>query len=311
MTGAAATSRDRVLILGGSGFLGSHVADAFSDADFDVVVFDRAPSPHIRPSQTMVVGDLLDIDAVRRVTEGCRFVLNFAGIADIGDANRDAVRTASVNVLGTVHTLEAASRAGVERYCFASTVYVYAAQGGMYKASKQAAECFIEAFHREHGLEFTILRYGTLYGRRADARNRVHVMLRAALEAKHIDYPGSAGATREFIHVEDAAKLTLRATIGDYANRHLILTGQEKLTIGELLETIRELMGRKITWSCASTEPAGHYMLTPYAFQPQLGHKLVPDDYIDLGQGLLDCLSELVESSEQFPADITGPTQIR
>ena len=100
---------------------------------------------------------------------------------------------------------------------------------------------------------------------------------------------------REFIHVRDAAQLSVQILGPQYVNRHLVLTGQEKYKVRELLEIICEIMGNKVDVSWADEEPAGHYQLTPYAFMPQVGHKMVPSDYVDLGQGLLDCLAAIGE----------------
>jgi len=304
-------SNKKVIVFGASGFLGSHVADALTGAGYEVRLFDLKPSVYQLPTQEMVVGDIADLGAVCEAAKGCRYVLHFAGIADIADANEDPPITAAVNVVGTVNTLEAARRADAERYLFASTVYVYTKYGAMYKASKQAAECFVETFQEEHGLDYTVLRYGTLYGRRADNRNRIHSLLKQAFETGSIEYTGSIDAVREFIHVRDAAALTVRALEGEYRNRHLILTGQEKMTIGELLGMIRELMPGEIPWSCRENDSTGHYLVTPYSFQPRLGHKLVPDSFIDLGQGLLDCLNEFLETSGTVSEETIVPSQER
>ena len=83
------------------------------------------------------------------------------------------------------------------------------------------------------------------------------------------------------------------------------------MTIGELLAMIRELMPGEVPWSCRENDSTGHYFITPYSFQPRLGHKLVPENYIDLGQGLLDCLNEFLEASGQVSEEIVVPGPIR
>lgn len=285
----------RVTVVGGSGFLGSHTADALTDAGYDVTIFDRAESRWRRPDQTMIVGDILDSDAVHAAVDGADFVYHYAGIADIGAAQVDPCRTSQVNVTGTINVLEAARNAGCRRFVFASTVYVYSGHGGFYRASKQAAESFIQTYSQEFGLDYTILRYGTLYGRRADDHNRIHRMLREAASTGAIKYPGSGEAVREFIHVRDAAMLSVKVLEPEFANRHLVLTGQEKYSVKDLLSIIKEIMQNKIEVSWANDEPVGHYQLTPYSFMPEIGHKMVPSDFVDLGQGLLDCLTEILE----------------
>jgi len=289
------TEQGNVLVLGGSGFLGSHVADALSGAGWRVRIFDQIASPWLRSDQEMRLGDLMDADAVADAARGCKHVYNFAGIADIDDAKNRPLDTAALNVLGNVHALEAARLAGAQRFVFASSVYVYSEAGSFYRASKQSAERFVEAYHERYGLPYTIVRYGSLYGRRADSRNGIWQLLRQAVEKRSITYAGSGDAMREYIHVTDAARLSVRLLGPDYANRHIILTGQERMQVKNLLRMISEMVAGGVEFHFGNKSADGHYVMTPYAFNPKVGHKLVADDYVDLGQGLLDCLAEIHE----------------
>ncbi len=284
-----------VVVFGGSGFLGSHVADALTDAGYRVRIFDRSPSSYLREGQQMVVGDIMDRDAVARAAQGCDYVYNFAGIADIDDAKDRPLDTANANIIGNLHALEAAHAAGAKRFIFASTVYVYSESGSFYRASKQAAERFVEAYYERYQLPFSILRYGSLYGRRADQRNGIYRLLKQALDKRTISYEGSADAMREYIHVRDAARLSARILSDEFANRHLILTGQERMPVKNLMGMISEMIPGGVQLSFGGKRDEGHYVMTPYAFHPKVGHKLVANDYVDLGQGLLDCLAELHE----------------
>ena len=297
-------TKEKVIVYGGSGFLGSHVADALSDAGYKVLIFDCVPSPYLRPDQEMYLGDLLDEVAVVAAAEGCKFAYNFAGLADIDDAKDRPVDTVKLNILGNVHVLEAARLAEVKRYVFASTVYVYSETGSFYRASKQASERFVEAYQERYGLSYTILRYGSLYGRRADMRNGIYRLLKQALQERRISYTGSGDAMREYIHVTDAARLSVKILDSDYENRHLILTGQERMTVKNLMTMIAEMMPGGAEIDFAECKHYGHYVMTPYAFHPKIGHKMIATDHVDLGQGLLDCLAELHESiySEQQKA---------
>jgi UDP-glucose 4-epimerase len=126
---------ESVLILGGSGFLGSHVADALSDDGYFVKIFDTVPSKYLRSGQEMIVGNILDLVAVTRAAEGCSYIYNFAGLADIDSAKDRPIETLQLNVLGNAHALEAARTVGAKRFVFASTVYVYSEAGSFYRAS--------------------------------------------------------------------------------------------------------------------------------------------------------------------------------
>lgn len=288
-------SKDSVLVLGGSGFLGSHVADALEQFGFYVKIFDRCFSPYKSRTQEMIVADLMDLDAVVKAAQGCRYIYNFAGLADIDRAKHCPIETVQLNVLGNVHALEAAKATQVERFIFASSVYVYSDVGSFYSASKLASERYVEAFHERYNLNYTILRYGSLYGRRADSRNGIYRFLKQALEQNKMIYKGMPYAVREYIHVMDAARLSVKVLEAQYVNNHYILTGQERMLVKDFLKMIAEIMPQEVEIEFDDHTAYGHYEMTPYAFHPKLGHKLTDTCYIDLGQGLLDCLSELHE----------------
>lgn len=286
-------SNEVAIVYGASGFLGSHVADALSTAGYRVRLFDRRPSPYQSGDQEMVIGDIMDFDQVTEAAKGTDVVYNFAAIADIDEAHDKPLATATINVLGNMHALEAARLAGARRFVFASTVYVYSESGSFYRASKQAAERFIETYHERYGLDYSILRYGSLYGRRADARNGIYRMLHEAVASHSITYRGTGEAIREYIHVEDAARMSVQVLAPEFANRHLTLTGQERLRIKDVMTMISEIMPWKIALNFDEGNAVHHYEVTPYAFQPRIGRKLVLNEHVDLGQGLLDCLRDI------------------
>lgn len=287
--------KQKIVVYGGSGFLGSHVADALSDAGYDVRIFDKQFSPYLRQDQEMVVGDMMDLDAVTRASEGCEGAYNFVAITDLEEARQKPLEVTSLNIIGNLHALEAARRSGLKRFIFASTVYVYSGSGSFYRTSKQSCERFVETYQEEYGLAYTILRYGSLYGRRSDERNGIYRLLKQALETKAIVYEGNEEALREYIHVTDAARLSVQILSEEYKNRHLILTGSEKMKVKDLMRMIAEMIPGGASLEFREPQENGHYVMTPYTFQPRVGHKLVSNDYVDLGQGLLDCFSDLHE----------------
>ncbi|MCH9639381.1 MAG: NAD(P)-dependent oxidoreductase [Betaproteobacteria bacterium] len=294
---------ETVIVFGASGFLGSHVADALTNAGYHVRLFDRSPSPFLKTDQEMVVGDIMNLDQVIQAVKGADIVYNFAAIADIDEAHNKPVATTTINVLGNTHVLEAARLANVRRFIFASSIYVYSESGSFYRASKQASERFTETYHDRYGLEYNILRYGSLYGRRSDKRNGIYRMLHEAIDQHSITYKGSGEAMREYIHVEDAARMSVQVLAPDYANRHLILTGQERLRIKDVMTMISEIMPWPVQLNYDDANIVHHYEMTPYAFQPRIGRKLVLNEHVDLGQGLLDCLREIHKDLEHTGED--------
>jgi UDP-glucose 4-epimerase len=287
----------KAIVFGGSGFVGSHVADALTAAGHCVTIFDCRPSRFAQPSQRVIAGNILDERHVMAAVADHDVVYNFAGLADLDDGATQPAETVRLNVLGCVNVLDAARAAGVARCVLASTIYVYSDAGGFYRASKQAAEMYVEEYQRRYGLDYTILRYGTLYGRRATEHNSVHRYLRQALDERRITACGTGDEVREYIHVEDAALASVRILDDEFRNQHVILTGHHAMRVSDLVSMIREIVGPDVTLDVTRV-PSGsaHYRLTPYTFRPKLARKLVSAYYVDLGQGLVDCLAAIAET---------------
>lgn len=290
----------KVIIFGGSGFLGSHVADVLTNKKYKVVILDKVKSPYIKKGQSMVIGNILDFKAVNKAMKGCDIVYNFAGIADIEDAKINPVETMNNNVIGNTILLECARKNKIERFVFASSIYVYSHHGSFYRASKQACELFIESYHEAYGLNYTILRYGSLYGPRAGMNNWLYQALREALTDKKITRFGDGEELREYIHVEDAARLSVEVLSKDYKNECVILSGYQQIKIKDLLIMIKEMLNnkieviyKKVSTKNKSANSREHYEMTPYSFKPRIAKKIISHHYLDLGQGILSALNDL------------------
>jgi UDP-glucose 4-epimerase len=286
----------KVLVTGGSGFLGSHVADALSAKGFDVVIFDKRISNYIQPGQKMIVGDMLDAEIAESATQGCDYIFHAAALADLNEARNKPVDTVRLNILGTVNFLEAARKFKVKRFVFASTVYVYSREGGFYRCSKQSCEAYIEEYFRRFGLEYTILRYGSLYGPRADQSNGVYRLLLHAVTNRYIRHIGNPDDAREYIHVEDATRLSVEALENKYANQHLVITGHYPMRLKDLFTMFSEIIGNRLDIEyIESPSHHSHYKVTPYAYNPSVGRKLTSNYYVDMGQGILQILDQLYQ----------------
>lgn len=286
-------SKSRVVVIGGSGFLGSHLADALSDAGHSVVVFDAAPSCWLRNDQEMVLGDVMNPEDLAGAVRGASHVFHLAGIADIKEASSRPLDVVRTNIIGSTNVIEAALAAGVRRLIFASTVYVYSQQGSFYRVSKQAVESLLETYQKEFGLEYTILRYGSLYGPRSQEWNGLRRYVTQAVRTGVLRYPGTGEERREYIHVKDAAKLSIDAMRGEYANTCLTLTGAQVHTSRELVTLIKEIMGGNLEIHFApELFTADHYSITPYRYSPKAAKKIVPTTFYDLGQGVLELIEE-------------------
>jgi UDP-glucose 4-epimerase len=246
----------RVLLTGGAGFIGSHVADRLVDGGIVPRIFDLRPSPYHGGEVESIAGDLLDLDALAEAMAGCDAVAHLAAMADVDEVARCPERAESVNARGTFNVLEAARRAGVRRVVYASTIWVYppAAQefdedsglthpAHLYTATKLAGEMYCRSFAELSDLEFTILRFGIPYGPRARKEAVVPIFVDKALNGEPLTIAGDGSQSRRFVYVEDLADGVVRALQPIAANRVYNLVGEEEMTIRQLAELVRDEVG--------------------------------------------------------------------
>jgi len=286
----------KVIVFGGAGFLGSHVADALSQAGHDVIIYDLEESRYLKSTQKMVVGDILDEKRVGEAMKGVDVAYNFAGVADIDEAMNAPIETVKQNILGNTILLEAARKENIKRFVYASTIYVYSDSGSFYRCSKYACELYIEAYQKQYGLDYTVLRYGTIYGSRTDEKNSVYRFLTQAMTEGSISYSGNGEEVREYISATDAAQASIEILDDEFRNEHVIFTGHHPMKVNELFTMIKEMLKKDIKIEYVQPESENsmhHYTMTPYTFIPKVGKKYVKHYYTDMGQGLLICMQEI------------------
>jgi UDP-glucose 4-epimerase len=241
----------RVLVTGGSGFIGSHVVDAALRAGHEVRIFDLVDSPY-RSDVDVVLGDLGDVDALGEAANGCDAVLHFAAVSDVNKVVEDPLHAATVNVQGTANVLEAAKEESVQRVVYASTIWVYggtnvplvdedtplATPEHYYTETKRAGEDLCRA----SGIEHTILRLGIPYGPRARPATVLAAFVARAEAGSALTIAGDGRQSRRFVYVEDLAEGVVAALSPVAADRTFNLVGGESVTIRELADSVRELV---------------------------------------------------------------------
>ena len=285
----------KVLVIGGAGFLGSHVADTLTAQGYLVSIFDYEKSKYLQTSQTMIIGDISDRASIRNAIKGMDIVFHFAAVADIKEAAQNPERTAQLNIMWTMYILEACRAFNIKRFIYSSTIYVYTAHGSFYRSTKQACELLIDNYRQEYGLDFTVLRYGSLYGKRANHFNFIHNSIKQALTEGKITRKGNGTEKRAYINIIDAAKATVKALDEEYKNKHLMITGNQTIQVKELLNMMKEIMNNQIAVEYIEGQMEGHYKITPYSFKPIVAQKLSLRNSYDLGQGLLETIYAVYE----------------
>ncbi len=287
----------KAVVFGGSGFLGSYVADELSRRDYRVVIADRVKSPYLRTSQEFIEVDILNRESVEKAIEDANFVYNFVAVANLDEAIGKPMDTMTINVIGNMNILEACrNNRTVERFIYASSAYALSEDGSFYGISKRTSEKIIEEYYKRYGLKYSIIRYGSVYGERASHNNYIYNLISKALETGKLEYKGDGEDVREYIHVVDTARLSVDILENiEFENEHLILTGLEKMKRVELLTMINEILGNKLEIVNIDRDYFGHYKITPYAFHPTVAKKLVANPFVDLGQGLLEVIRTISE----------------
>ena len=97
--------------------------------------------------------------------------------------------------------------------------------------------------------------------------------------------------------MQDAARLSVDILSDEYASRHVLLTGTERLLIREVMAMIAEIAPDRPEINIKPSTSELHYSMSPYSFQPRLGQKLTARNFVDLGQGILDCFEEAHEQA--------------
>ncbi len=248
----------QVAVIGGGGFIGSHVVDHLVAAGHRVRVVD--PGPRWRnPAARYHELDLFDEAGLAAALAGCRAVFHLAGASDVNQVAADPVGAVRLNVEGTARVLECARQQECERVLLASTVWVYGATAGdgertedatvdlaraghVYVSTKLAAELLVHSYREMYGRHYTILRYGIPYGPRMRDVLVVARFVRAALAGEPITIAGTGEQQRNYVYVGDLADAHVRALSAAAADQVLALEGGTPVSVREIADTVRELI---------------------------------------------------------------------
>jgi UDP-glucose 4-epimerase len=282
----------KVLVIGGSGFLGSRVSDFLSKNGYKVTILDKKKSIWINKNQSFIKGDISNVNSLKKAIKGKRYVYNFAAISDIEESNSKLLKTAHINIICNLKILQICKNFNVKRFIFASTVYTHSKQGGYYRVSKQSAELFIEEFCKRNNLNYTILRYGSIYGPRANKNNGINKIVSKAINKKKLEYGGSSQAKRRFIHIDDASILSVDILKNKYSNSNVLVTGNKNYNLKKVLYLIKKKTGIKSKILFKNYKNQDHYNISPYSYIPQKDKLLKKNKFISLEKYFDDILKK-------------------
>lgn len=245
----------KILVTGGSGFIGGHIVDKLVGHDYGVRVFDMSP-PH-RNDVEFFKDDLLNDQAIIRACKDVEAIFHLGAIADVGVALSYPKWCLTVNEIGTINVLQAATAQEVERIILASTTWVYGRTRRivsedtpipmpehLYTKTKIGQEQLVYAWHEHYGLPYTILRYDIPYGPRMRSNMAIDIFVRRAMRNQPITIYGDGNQGRCFVYVEDLADGNVAALQQKGKNQVFNLAGRDFITINQIVDELRMIFGK-------------------------------------------------------------------
>jgi len=253
----------RVLVTGGSGFIGRRVVRALLDDGAEVTVADKRPFPgDSLPSDRvrMVLGDLCDPAVVAEAVQpGTDVIIHLAAVTRVLLSIEDPAATHRLNVEVTANLLEQARIQGVKTFLFASTNAVTGDVGQAtineqialrpltpYGATKAAAEMLIGAYAACYGMTGCSLRFSNVYGPGMEEKDSfIPRLMRAARDGTGVQVYGDGTQVRDLVHVDDIVAGMFAAWRAGYSGP-LILGAGESVTVNDMVDAARRITGAEI-----------------------------------------------------------------
>lgn len=258
----------KCLILGGGGFLGSHLSEALLAQGFTVRIFDRPNLYHFKSYQgndavEWVEGDFVNREHVAHAVRGCDIIYHLVSTTLPRSSNENPAYDVETNVIGTLHLLEAAQKNRVRKIIFVSsggTVYGVPQEIPIkeshptepicsYGIGKLAIEKYLNLFHVLHGMEYCVLRLANPFGERqrvATAQGAVAVFLDKALRNQVIEIWGDGSVIRDYFHVSDAVSAMTKALAYEGSSRIFNIGSGVGQSLNEILDAIENLLGASV-----------------------------------------------------------------
>lgn len=258
---------EKILITGGAGFIGSHIADKFDNGNYEIIIVDNLVGGKIENIRYLNNYKFYEVDIrnrdelekVFKENENILYVFHEAAQVSVSVSVNDVYYDAEENVLGLINVLDMCKKYNVKKFLFASTAAAYGMPESEvssenskieplapYGLSKVFGENYIKMYNKLFGLDYIIFRYSNVYGPRQSAHGEAGVVsifndkIRANEEV-FID--GDGEQTRDFIYVKDVANANYLAAIENIKNITMNVSTNEKTSVNELFNTMKKYLG--------------------------------------------------------------------
>ena len=252
----------KILVTGGSGFIGSHLVDVLLEGGHDVAIYDLE-MPRYGQKCSYIKGDVNDLDNLMSSTKSIEFIYHLAAEANVNRFYENPLYSNMNTSNSTLNVLECARKNKVERVLLASTEWVYGSVIGdekdfiteetpyaqnpdhLYTSSKIASELFCKNYKTLYNVNYTIMRYGIPFGERARIETVTPIFINKIRNNEEITIHGDGSQTRQFIYVCDLVEGNVSCMMDEGENQIFNINGREKIRVIDIVSTLEEIIGMK------------------------------------------------------------------
>ena len=252
-----------ILITGGLGFIGSHIAEELLDNN-NIIILDDLSTGNINNLKNpnhenlkIIKKDIRETN-LNDLTENIDYIFHLAAMASVPLSINKPAKCTDINLNATIKLLKSAVENDVKKIIFSSSSAVYGNNKNMplkeienpapkspYAASKASCELYLHSFYDSYGLNYTALRYFNVFGPKQDKNSQYAAVIpnfiSAILEGEQPVIYGDGEQTRDFVFVKDVVKANINAAESDY-NGIINIASGEKLSINQLFEIIKKTL---------------------------------------------------------------------
>ncbi len=266
--------KEKVVVTGGAGFIGSHLTDALIEKGFEVYIIDDLSGgkmENVNKEAIFHKTDIRETEAVKKICENATYVFHLAALPRVPRSIEFPQETNDVNINGTLSMLVAARDAGVKRFIYSASSSAYGDQEIMplheelpvnpkspYGLQKYVGELYAKVFSNVYGLSTVSLRYFSIYGPRFSTADGPYTLvlgkfLQAKMEGKTLTITGDGTQTRDFTHISDVVRANIQASESDKVGRGEVINIGAGNNVS--INKIADLIGGEKEYIPARLEP--------------------------------------------------------
>ncbi len=265
--------KEKIIVTGGAGFIGSHIVDALVDGGYEVYIIDNLSSgkkENVNPKAILHIVDIRDFEKLLPVFKDAKYVFHKAALPQVEYSIQNPIETHDVNVNGLLSVLEASRVNNIKRVIFASSSAIYGNQETLptvesmqvnplspYGAQKYVGEVYMKLYAEIYGLETVSLRYFNVYGPRQSANGAYASVISKFIEFRQKNEPllitGDGEQTRDFVNVKDVVSANILVMKGDKVGKGEVLNigGGNQYSVNQ----IAKLIGGNVSYVPPRIEP--------------------------------------------------------